>query len=208
MGNFSSLNLGGFIPLNDTGTRGVPLAGVHKQTWANPTTIDVDGHGAAIDIAVAGSTDVPVGALLWVNDFARALIMVASDTTVKIVTVTGLDQHGIVVSEAFTLNNTTPVAGKVAFKSITLVAWTGPSTGRTLKIGDSKVLGLDYVMAIDTVFWETEDTAEATAGVVVVSSASANADRRGTYKPDSTLNGALDFRILYVPSDFDVLEQA
>lgn len=205
MANFGSrVRAGTASAPNATNLRGVPMQVVYRQTWVDPATADVDGHIVSQSMTAAGTLTAFPGALAGVNDVARCLVYDADGATTGTVTTVGKDQWGNPRTEAVTLNGTNAVQGKVAFKSLTSITWTATS-GVNLTVGTNDVLGLDYKMEVDTVFWELEDGVAATAGTVVVASAAANADPLGTYDPNSACNGALNFDIFYVVTDIDNL---
>ena len=205
MASFSGrVRVGTLTAPNNTTDVGVASQVVVRQDWTAPTAIDLNGHGAAIDIGSAGSTSTPVGALLWVNDFARACQIDLSGAGTPDITIDGLDQWGNVVQDVITGNGTTPVLGAVAMKSITKITWEALSS-ETLDVGDTDKLGLDYKITEDTVFWELEDQVAATAGGVVTGAATANTDARGTYDPNSALDASIDLTIYYVVNDIDSL---
>ena len=198
------VRVGTTVPKNATTSRGVPMQVVYRQTWTAPATADVDGHLTAQSMTAAGTATTFDGALAGVNDVSRCLVYDASGASTGTVTTVGKDQNGNARTEAVTLNGTAAVQGKVAFKSLTSITWTATSAV-DLTVGTNDVLGLDYKMEVDSVFWELEDQVAATAGTVVAASASANADPLGTYDPNSALNAALDFDIFYVVTDIDNL---
>lgn len=205
MPNYSSrLRIGTALAANDVRPRGILSQVIYRQTWTAPITAISDGHLDGKSNAAAGSTTTIDGALGGVNTTPRACRIVSNGTNTGTVTITGLDVYGHVISEVLTSFNTAAVQGKVAFKTITLVAWEiSTGTATTFDLGANDVLGLDYKMETDNVFWELLDGVEAAAGVVVAGSSAANADRRGTYDPNSVLNGARDFDIFYVVTDID-----
>lgn len=120
--------------------------------------------------------------------------------------ITGTDKYGRVVTEAWSVTatgTTKTFTGAVAFKtitSITIVA-AADASADTVKFGTGNKLGLSFPAAAPTIIAETEDGAAPTAGAIVAASSSANADRRGTYTPNSTPNGALDFVVWYLVED-------
>ena len=198
------VRVGTTVPKNATTSRGVPMQVVYRQTWTAPAVADADGHIVTQLMTTAGTTTTFGGVLGGVNDVSRALVYDADGASTGTVTVVGKDQHGNTRTEAVTLNGTAAVQGKVAFKSLTSVTWTATSAVNLI-LGTNDVLGLDYKMEVDSVFWELEDQVAATAGTVVAASAAANADPLGTYDPNSALNTALDFDIFYVVTDIDNL---
>jgi hypothetical protein len=202
----------------------IPVAGMNRylrgvvlreQLWANPSTIDADGVSAAhLGANEAGTTATPIDGALATGgvatfDFARNVVITVTHNSSVVAmsgVITGTDIHGRAVTEAWsvTATGTSKVfTGAVAFKTITGITEVvlADASANTIIAGDGKVLGLDlpckYVGA-DAAVKEMEDVTIRTNGVLVARSASANADRWGTYTPNGTLNGALDFLLVYI----------
>lgn len=183
------------------------LAHIVKQTWIDPSTIDVDKFvDDQLGPDSATTADLALTATLT-NDFARnAVVTVTHSSSIVAmdIVVHGLDVHGNVISEEFEITatgTTKTVTGVKAFKSITQVEATvaADASANTVNIGDGKVLGLDVICDCASLIKEFEDTTLRTNGVVV-NGAATPADRLGTYTPNSTLNGALDFTVWYLSS--------
>jgi hypothetical protein len=73
-------------------------------------------------------------------DVPRNVIVDAAGAATATLTVTGTDAYGIPMSEAITLNGTTAVAGKKAFKTITGIA--SSATATDIFVGTGDVFGL------------------------------------------------------------------
>lgn len=179
------------------------------EKWTDPSTIDDDGVGSdagpntttanlTIDGALAS------GGVATFSPARAAIVTVTHATSVVAVsgTITGTDVFGNTISEDWSVTATgtskTYTTGK-AFKTITQVTITAAAdaSADTVKVGDSKRLGLSYVAADQALITELEDTSVPTAGALVAGSTATAKDYRGTYTPNSTLNGALDFTITY-----------
>ena len=69
-------------------------------------------------------------------DVPRNVVIDAAGAATAVLTITGTDAYGIPMSEAITLNGTTAVAGKKAFKTITRVAASAAATDFFVGTGD------------------------------------------------------------------------
>lgn len=184
-----------------------------RETFTNASTIDDDGVGsdAGPDTTTANLTIDGALASGGVATFtppraATVTVTHASSIVACDGTVYGTDMYGRTVSEtwAVTATGTSKTdTTATAFKTITQVTITAASdaSANTVKVGDSKVLGLAFKCDSLVPISELEDGTTPTAGVMVRSSTSANADYRGTYTPNSTLNGAKDFIVSYISTD-------
>jgi hypothetical protein len=108
-----------------------------------PAALDADGICAQQTLAAAGNALLN-GALASGGtvtlDVPRNVIVDAAGAATAVLTVTGTDVYGIPMSEAITLNGTTAVAGKKAFKTITSIAASAAATDFFVGTGD--VFGL------------------------------------------------------------------
>lgn len=176
-----------------------------KIALGTPATADADGIALAQARASAGNLTLS-GVLatggVATFDVPRNVVVVSSaagDTT-QTATFTGKDAYGKTVVETLTLNGTTPVVGKKAFKTISQVAISAALAGNG-SAGSGVILGLPVFIA-DTVdvLKEIMDAAVATAGTLVAGvNATATAttgDVRGTYNPNSAPNGARVYELI------------
>jgi len=108
-----------------------------------PAALDADGICAQQTLAAAGNALIN-GALASSGtvtlDVPRNVIVDAAGAATAVLTITGTDVYGIPMSEAITLNGTTAVSGKKAFKTITRVAASAAATDFFVGTGD--VFGL------------------------------------------------------------------
>ena len=177
-------------------------------------------HGAAYDVdfgtpiaaAAAGilsaqSIAAAVDTTTFVSDTAdvswgRNVTVVASGAATSNVTVYGRDYLGQPMAESFTLNGTTPVVGVKAFKWIDRIT-AGITAATTINVGFGSKLGLPYRMS--TFFEESLNGAEAAgagtfvAGVLTDPQTLTTADPRGTYVPNSALNGTNRIKASFQP---------
>ena len=111
---------------------GAAAATFTSSDWA--TTFD--GSSTHVGETVAGSLNAKYG---------RCLSMVASAGADHVITITGRDYLGQIMSEAITLVNTVTVFGKKAFKYVDTVAIaSGGQAGDTVDLGWTDRLGLPY----------------------------------------------------------------
>jgi hypothetical protein len=155
---------------------------------------DTDGILDGTDIATAGSTTTfaaaYTGAEALMGKFGRNVTVVASGAATSTVTVTGKDYLGQVMVETLTLNGTSAVAGKKAFRTITSIAW-GATASRTIDVGWGDALGLPYkVFSLETNL--VDRAAASGAGTVVAGVATSTTqtattgDPRGTWTPHAS----------------------
>lgn len=138
--------------------------------------------------------------------YGRALTVVASGASTSVVTVRGRDYLNQRLQEQLTLNGTTAVAGKKAFKYVDQVDW-GSTSGVTIDLGFSNVMGLPYrskAMSLEM----KNDAVAANAGTFTAALAESttatatNADVRGTYLPVTTIpDGSNTFEIVVAVDD-------
>jgi hypothetical protein len=170
-----------------------------------PDALDEDGICAAQNRTGAGALLVN-GALatggVATLDRPRNVIADSGGADTAVITVTGTDEYGVVMSEAITLNGTTAVAGKKAFKTITAVSASATVTN-SMFLGTGDVLGLPvFLPGSGYVIKEMANGAAATAGTFVAGlraaegSTTTSADVRGTYDPNSACDGDIVFTLL------------
>jgi hypothetical protein len=185
---------------------GVPLGGAEGQAVitlslgapaagsANAAALSqsVTGAGTAFILngALAGAApagfNLP-GQTVVTFDFPRNVV--AAWTNTAVITITGRDEYGQVMSEVSASG--TSHTGKKAFKIITSITTSASITGAT--VGTGTVLGLPYLPVVGGFIRGRlgEDTADAGTYAVperVASTTSTN-DVRGTYAPAGALNG-------------------
>lgn len=175
-----------------------------------PDAIDDDGICAAQNRTGAGALSLD-GALVVngvaVLDVPRNVIADSGGADTAVLTITGTDEYGATVVENITLNGTTAVSGKKAFKTITGVSASATiSNGAFLGTGD--VLGLPcFLPAATHIIADMEDgvvdlsiDGTAVAGVTSVATATTG-DVRGTYDPGVACDGAVNFKVLAILPD-------
>jgi len=171
------------------------------------TSPDINAAGSSTTF-VNDNTD-PVVAATAVEfpygpGFGRCLQLVCSGTSTAVVTVNGTDYLGQPMTESFTLTGITPVIGVKAFKYLTSYSWTASGASRTISIGTTDKLGLPFRMT--QVLGETLDGVNvATLGTLVTPNltdpqTATTTDPRGTYDPQSTLNGTAYLSAIFMPN--------
>ncbi len=140
-------------------------------------------------------------------DKPRNVIIDSGGADTAVLTITGKDEYGATMSEALTLNGTTAVPGKKAFKQVTGVN-ASAAVNNTAFIGTGDVLGLPvHLPSLGFVVRELENGTAATAGVTVAGlraaggSTTTSADVRGTYDPNSACDGDKVFQLVVALPD-------
>ena len=178
---------------------GAPAAGAANSVALSQSVTGV-GTAFILNGALAGGS--PVVATF---DFPRNIIGAWTGTAV--ITITGTDEYGQVMSEASPSG--TAHTGKKAFKTITSVTTSASITAATL--GTGTVLGLPYKPVVGGFIRGrlNEDTADAGTYTVPerTTSTTTTNDVRGTYTPAGALNGTNVYVVAYAvqngPNDSD-----
>jgi hypothetical protein len=159
-----------------------------------PATLDADGICAQQTLAGAGNALLN-GALASGGtvtlDVPRNVIVDAAGAATAVLTITGTDVYGIPMSEAITLNGTTAVAGKKAFKTITRVAASAAATD--IFVGTGDVFGLPIDANSRNYVLTAWNGAFVTTGTFVAADSTAatttTGDVRGTFAPADAADG-------------------
>lgn len=147
-------------------------------------------YGNALSVATAGTTDLS-GVAIFPEPYGRTVNVVLSGAGTGTATLRGWDYLGQPITENFTLNGATPVAGKKAFKSVSNIT-TPAIAATTINIGSGPGLGLPY-KALRCQF-ETANGVAAAAGtltqpVLTDPQTATTGDPRGTYVPTTSPDG-------------------
>lgn len=140
-----------------------------------------------------------------VLDVPRNIVVDSGGADTAVLTITGTDLDGNVMVENITLNGTTVAPGKKAFKTVTSVTASATiSNGAFVGTGD--VLGLPFfVENAGDVLGEIEDGATASAGTVlagdITEPTATTGDVRGTYDPNSAMDGATEIDLWVATTD-------
>lgn len=178
-----------------------------------PITLDADGICESQSDTGAGDCDLD-GALVGsdgvaVLDVPRNVIVDSGGADDAVITVYGEDVYGQEMAEAITMNGTSAVAGKKAFKKITRVH-RSKTTANGMFLGTGDVIGLPVFVPYTTaglVIGDFENgTFDATldgtltAGVQTTPTATTG-DVRGTYDPGVAMDGAVNVQLAVFLSD-------
>lgn len=156
-----------------------------------PAALVVNGICAQQTLASAGNAllngSLASGSTVTL-DVPRNVVVDAAGAATAVLTITGTDVYGIPMSEAITLNGTTAVAGKKAFKTITRVAASAAATDFFVGTGD--IFGLPFRANTRNYVLTAWNGAFVTTGTFVGADATAatttTGDVRGTYAvPDA-----------------------
>ena len=178
-----------------------------------PAIGDADGFLDDLDLSAIGvlethgtvAVGLAAGTLAGTADVPRAVV--ADWTGTAIMTVTGTDVYGEVVTEVSASG--TSHTGKKAFKTITDVSVSADVTAMSLGTGD--VLGIPYLLTgeYDVLAFYADTTEEKLASVFVAGvstlATSATGDVRGTVNPDTTLDGAVQLYLWMCVQDAENL---
>lgn len=203
-----------YVQLDRVGTQFTSkLANESKMALLAPVMVNLgepntaDPNGAVASQACTAASGLATGingalATSSVATFDRPRNVVAAWTGTAALTVTGTDEYGTVIVESSASG--TSLAGKKAFKTVTGVTTSADITGLTVGSGD--VLGLPvFIPNAAAIIGEFEDGADATAGTVVggvVAEATATTgDVRGTYDPNTAMDGSTAIQLLAVLDD-------
>lgn len=121
-------------------------------------------------------------------DVPRNVVIDAAGAATAVLTIFGTDAYGIPMSEAITLNGTTAVAGKKAFKTITRIA--SSATATDIFVGTGDIFGLPFRANTRNYVLTAWNGAFVTTGTFAAADATAatttTGDVRGTYAvPDA-----------------------
>lgn len=163
---------------------------------------------SAQSIASAGETTAFVSAFanLKADDesvmgrFGRNITVVASGAATSKVTVYGFDYLGQYMAEELTLNGTTAVQGKKAFRRVSKVVYAA-TAATTINVGYGNVLGLPYAYIGEGVSYTDDvlDSSQATFVARVATQTLTSGDPRGTMTPNASFvpNGSRRIKIKY-----------
>jgi len=133
-------------------------------------------------------------------DVPRNIVVDSGGADTAVLTITGTDEYGATVVENITLDGTTAVAGKKAFKTVTGVT-SSATIANAAFVGTGDVFGLPvFVPTLGILTTELEDGADASAGTLVAgvttTATATTGDVRGTYDPNSAADGAKSFDLI------------
>lgn len=184
------------------GRKGIPIHSAYFYSYGLVAAADVDGYAASQAVAAAGYLTLD-GALAGEADVARGVVVDADGAATAVITVTGTDMYGNPQVENITLNGTTAVNGKKAFKTVTSLYASAACTGNVF-VGTTDVLGLPFAAetksrVVDVFF---NDAKDASATIVVADATTATAttgDVRGTIDPATACDGLKEVVVIMIP---------
>lgn len=141
-----------------------------------------------------------------VLDIPRSLQIVSSGSDTAVITIRGLDEYGVAMTESLTLNGTTPVLGKKAWKTVVSYQ-AGAAMANNLSIGSSVKMGFPMMLGAKAyVISESVDgdVAGTRATIVAADSTVPSAttgDVRGTYQPNTAQNAAHRYEAICITPD-------
>ena len=199
----------------------VALSLLIKDSWTNPAT---DSTTAFISTGLTSTKNANANTVTntrnttdWdgalgttgLTDFPRNVVITTTHNSAIVantVVVTGIDRYGRTITESFTVaggGTSTTSTGTTSFYRVDSIAITAAAdaTTNTTKLGTGAVLGLSMPSAMTSCVKEYAAGSLATNGVFVALSTAANADKRGTYAPNSAPNGATSYIVWYISDD-------
>lgn len=181
--------------------RGVPLTPIYQADLGAPVAADPDGILDGADANASAQSYSGSGLLLTTIDVPRNITCKGSLGADHVVTVTGADVYGDVMSEQYTLSGTVSQAGAKAFSSVTRVDVAVGAAGDTVDVGWGDVLGLPYRIggAYDVLSAYADGTEELATSTLVAGDATtataSTGDVRGTIGPATATNGTVNYRV-------------
>lgn len=201
---------------------GVALSMLIKDSWTNPATASTTAY---ISTALTGATYQPNNstvvtartAAVWDGTLGstgkpphpRNVVVTTTHASAVVactVTVTGKDKYGRTITEAFTVAAGTTSrtnTGTTSFYQVDSISIQSASdcAANSTILGTGAVLGLSMPCAVASAVKETSAGSVVTNGTVVARSTAANADKRGTYAPNSAPNGSTSYVVWYISDD-------
>jgi|SRR6266487_885115 len=183
-------------------------------TISSATTLYLSGNGAPAASGTltkaSGTGDSTITFSASVNgftqpDFPRTLNVVSTlsdHDAAGVVTITGTDIRGNVISDAITLNGNTSVPGVHAFKTVTnidLSAVTAIDATAGVEVGTDAVLGLDRIMDADEyINGSVDGTFESTRATITYDSSDISLN---TVTFNTALANTKTYRAVYVTKE-------
>lgn len=133
--------------------------------------------------------------------FGRCLVIALSASSTGTVTVRGRDYLGQPMVETFSYAAATSATGVKAFKWIDQISWTAMGGTTTMNVGTTDKLGIPF--RVNNIIGEVLDGARVgTLGALVAANltdpqTATTTDPRGTYDPQSTLNGTAYLSVFF-----------
>lgn len=180
---------------------------VLEVNFGSPATADPDGlvtgfTGVAGNIPLNGAL---VSGGVAVLDVPRGIVVDSGGADTSVITITGTDEFGNAMKENITVNGTTAVLGKKAFKTVTSISGS-VDAANGIFIGTSDILGFPvFLPNAVNILYDTEDGAAVTDGTyvagVLTKPTATTGDVRGTYDPNSACDGSKRFSVVMLSDD-------
>jgi len=185
---FGSLGAPQALDLNGILVGASATTSVQTYTSADWATT-FDGSATHLGESAAGSIS---------GKYGRCLTMTGTAGADHVVTVTGKDYLGQLMSEAFTLSGTVAQVGVKAFKYVDTVSAAVGASGDTFDLGWNDKLGVPYSLQVVTRFLEDGVTGSPTTVVANRSTGTATStDARGSIVPATATNGSREYEVAY-----------
>ncbi len=170
----------------------VNINGACRVNFGAPAAAAATLVASGVSIAAALTVDLTT-VTPFPEPFGRTLQIVASGAATSTVLVNGWDYLHQPITERVTLNGTTPVQMKKAFKDFLSIVIDNFTAATTVNIGSGTGLGLPYKCirgAYEIANGVVAAIGTLTAGVLTDPQTSTTGDPRGTYVPTTSLNGS------------------
>jgi hypothetical protein len=163
-------------------------------------------------VARTGTNTLTTYAPAFVQDVPRNLQLTSSNAgdTTQTVIVRGTDEFGVAMSETFSLNGTSVIAGNKAFKTVISDQVSATMVGN-LSVGSNTALGLPFFIPGGTgagagyILKEAQTGTTPTAGTVkggdLTKATATTGDVRGTYVPNSAADGTKIYELFISGAD-------
>lgn len=199
-------------PVREGGAVTFTPSEISHVTFTAPTTADADGASVShAGAGAAGTRNMTLGGALasgGIVTFAtpRNCVIVVTHASAVVAmsgTITGTDQYGNTITEAWSVTAGTTsktFTGKKAFKTITQITETvaADASTNTIIAGEGVVLGLPFKTRQVAPLYELVDGVAPTPGVLVAGSTASTADYRGTYTPNAAPNGTRVYEVWFI----------
>jgi len=221
----------GFEPgVLDGNPVGVALSLLVKDSWTAPVTASTTAY---ISTGLTGAGEMPNNSTITCNrtsgsltaewngtygatgkpDYPRNVVVTVTHASSVVAcngVITGKDRYGRQITETWSVTATgtsktyTSVTSFYQVDEITVIS-ASDATANTLKLGFGAVLGLSMPCSVASAVKEVAAGSVVTNGVFVARSTAANADKRGTYAPNTPPNSSNDYTVWYISDDPSLL---
>jgi len=190
------------------GRRGVKLTHLSFVDLGTPDTASANGVLDGVTVETDEALAYTAGDMdLATLDVPRNLVLDTTDgqgSVDSVVTITGTDTYGATMVEAITMTDTTAVAGKKAFKTLTSISFAAGTEAATADVGWGDVLGLPFYIDTKAKIISPAGDGSVEDFTIVVGDTdqdSTAGDCRGTVDPTAACNDVIRFSCLIAQSD-------